>query len=96
MCAFLDDLFPIFNFRNLSPVNLIYSQVEDVLRFEMSEANQTLVYVLTLGVVESYRNFGIGQFLLFNIKHNHISLRERDGEKERGERGVRGKSAGCH
>ncbi|XP_074368015.1 histone acetyltransferase MCC1-like isoform X1 [Apium graveolens] len=43
------------------------SEVEDVLRFEMSEANQTLVYVLTLGVVESYRNFGIATSLIKEV-----------------------------
>lgn len=43
------------------------SEVEDVLRFETSEASQTLVYILTLGVVESYRNFGIATSLIKEV-----------------------------
>lgn len=40
------------------------SEVEDLLRFDSSKSDQTLVYILTLGVVDSYRNFGIASSLI--------------------------------
>lgn len=36
-----------------------------MLRFETARADQKLVYILTLGVVESYRNLGIGMLFSF-------------------------------
>ena len=36
-------------------------QIEDLLRFDSAKPDQTLVYILTLGVVDSYRHLGIGK-----------------------------------
>ncbi|KAL6533466.1 Histone acetyltransferase mcc1 [Orobanche minor] len=35
------------------------SEIEDLLTFDSSKTDQTLVYILTLGVVDSYRNLGV-------------------------------------
>lgn len=43
------------------------SEVEDLLRFDTSRSDQTLVYILTLGVVESYRNYGIATSLIRRV-----------------------------
>lgn len=43
-------------------------QVEDLLRFETPRADETLLYILTLGVVDSYRNHGIG-YLVSSLVH---------------------------
>lgn len=43
------------------------SEIEDMLRFDKSRSDQTLVYILTLGVVESYRNFGIATSLIREV-----------------------------
>ncbi|KAL3524539.1 hypothetical protein ACH5RR_017373 [Cinchona calisaya] len=43
------------------------SEIEDLLRFDSSKSDQTLVYILTLGVVESYRNFGIASSLIREV-----------------------------
>lgn len=39
-------------------------QIADLLSYDSSKSDQTLVYILTLGVVESYRNLGIGRAFL--------------------------------
>ncbi|KAL5721979.1 N-terminal methionine N(alpha)-acetyltransferase NatF [Ranunculus cassubicifolius] len=39
------------------------SEIWDMLRYEPAKTNQNLVYILTLGVVESYRNHGIASSL---------------------------------
>lgn len=39
-------------------------QIVDLLKSESSRTEQTLVYILTLGVSEQYRNLGIGLFLM--------------------------------
>ncbi|XP_059667424.1 histone acetyltransferase MCC1-like isoform X2 [Cornus florida] len=43
------------------------SEIEDLLRFDSSKSDQTLVYILTLGVVESYRNLGIASSLIREV-----------------------------
>lgn len=43
------------------------SEVEDLLRFDTSRSDQTLVYILTLGVVDSYRNHGIASSLIREV-----------------------------
>ncbi|KAL6990336.1 N-terminal methionine N(alpha)-acetyltransferase NatF [Sarracenia purpurea var. burkii] len=43
------------------------SDIEDLLRFDPTRSDQTLVYILTLGVVESYRNFGIATSLIGEV-----------------------------
>lgn len=46
---------------------LSFLQIEDLLSFDASRTDQTLVYILTLGVVDSYRNLGIGNSLFFRF-----------------------------
>ncbi|GLT63934.1 hypothetical protein SLA2020_364590 [Shorea laevis] len=43
------------------------SEIGDLLRYDSSKADQTLVYILTLGVVESYRNLGIASALIREV-----------------------------
>ncbi|KAL8095558.1 histone acetyltransferase MCC1-like isoform X2 [Apium graveolens] len=43
------------------------SEVEDLLRFERPQVDETLVYILTLGVVDSYRNHGIATSLIREV-----------------------------
>ncbi|KAG6400707.1 hypothetical protein SASPL_137549 [Salvia splendens] len=43
------------------------SEVEDLLSFEASRTDQTLVYILTLGVIDSYRNLGIASSLIHEV-----------------------------
>lgn len=37
-----------------------------MLGYDSARSDQTLVYVLTLGVVEAYRSFGIGKSVVAN------------------------------
>ncbi|KAL0403927.1 UNVERIFIED_CONTAM: Histone acetyltransferase MCC1 [Sesamum radiatum] len=43
------------------------SEIEDLLSFDSSKTDQTLVYILTLGVVESHRNLGIASALIHEV-----------------------------
>lgn len=43
------------------------SEVEDLLRFDPTKSDQKLIYILTLGVVESYRNLGIATSLIQEV-----------------------------
>jgi ribosomal protein S18 acetylase RimI-like enzyme len=40
----------------------------DMLGYEISKSERTLIYILTLGVAQSYRNSGIGIILTSLIK----------------------------
>lgn len=46
----------------LSGANCLNLQIEDLFRYNNSHKDLTLLYILTLGVVDSYRNLGIGCF----------------------------------
>lgn len=43
------------------------SEIWDMLRYETSRTDQTLVYILTLGVLESYRNHGVATSLIREV-----------------------------
>lgn len=43
------------------------SEIEDLLSFDVSRKDQSLVYILTLGVVEQYRNLGIANALVQEV-----------------------------
>ncbi|XP_010908486.2 histone acetyltransferase MCC1 [Elaeis guineensis] len=43
------------------------SEIEDLLRYDASRKDQILVYILTLGVVECYRNLGIATSLVREV-----------------------------
>lgn len=43
------------------------SEIEDLFRSDSSDSDQTLVYILTLGVVESYRNLGVATSLIRKV-----------------------------
>ncbi|GKV05613.1 hypothetical protein SLEP1_g17600 [Rubroshorea leprosula] len=43
------------------------SEIGDLLRYDSSKVDQTLVYILTLGVVEGYRNLGIASALIREV-----------------------------
>ncbi|KAG1354249.1 histone acetyltransferase MCC1 [Cocos nucifera] len=43
------------------------SEIEDLLRYDASRKDQILVYILTLGVVEHYRNLGIATSLVREV-----------------------------
>ncbi|KAG2701189.1 hypothetical protein I3760_06G033100 [Carya illinoinensis] len=43
------------------------SEIVDMLRYDSSKSDQTLVYILTLGVVESYRHCGIASSLIRKV-----------------------------
>ena len=42
---------------------LCLEQISDLIRYDSCKGEETLVYILTLGVVESYRKRGIGIFI---------------------------------
>ncbi|KAG6466317.1 hypothetical protein ZIOFF_075927 [Zingiber officinale] len=41
------------------------SEIADLIQYNASRKDATLVYILTLGVVEHYRNHGIGPYFLY-------------------------------
>lgn len=43
------------------------SEIEDLIRYDVSRKDQTLVYILTLGVVEHYRNLGVATSLVREV-----------------------------
>lgn len=43
------------------------SEIGDMLRYDPSKPDQTLVYILTLGVVDGYRNLGIASSLIQKV-----------------------------
>lgn len=43
------------------------SEIGDLLRCDSARSEQTLVYILTLGVLEAYRNFGIASALIREV-----------------------------
>nr|CAB3450752.1 unnamed protein product [Digitaria exilis] len=43
------------------------SEIEDLFRYNSSRKDLTLVYILTLGVVDSYRNLGIASSLVREV-----------------------------
>ncbi|KAK6936530.1 GNAT domain [Dillenia turbinata] len=43
------------------------SEIADFIRPDSSESDQTLVYILTLGVIETYRNLGIASSLIREV-----------------------------
>nr|XP_016467834.1 PREDICTED: histone acetyltransferase MCC1-like [Nicotiana tabacum] len=43
------------------------SDIEDFLRYDSSRSEQTLIYILTLGVADSYRNLGIASSLIHEV-----------------------------
>lgn len=58
------DMYVYWYMHVVSHVYSLNLQITDLIRYDSSRSDQTLVYILTLGVVESYRNFGIGRCLL--------------------------------
>ncbi|XP_009790327.1 histone acetyltransferase MCC1 [Nicotiana sylvestris] len=43
------------------------SDIEDFLRYDSSRSEQTLIYILTLGVADSYKNLGIASSLIHEV-----------------------------
>ncbi|XP_059304344.1 histone acetyltransferase MCC1 isoform X1 [Lycium ferocissimum] len=43
------------------------SDIEEFLRYDSSRSEQTLIYILTLGVADSYRNLGIASSLIHEV-----------------------------
>lgn len=50
------------------------SEIVDLLRYDSSKPDQTLVYILTLGVVDSYRNLGIASALIREVMKYGASI----------------------
>lgn len=61
MDFFFSILVHVFDFLVLTLTWLNLLQIADLIRYDGSTSDQTLVYILTLGVVETYRNLGIGR-----------------------------------
>ncbi|CAH9070836.1 unnamed protein product [Cuscuta epithymum] len=57
----------LIGFVTARTMNARESEVDDLIRFDPSKPDQTLVYVLTLGVLESYRNLGIASSLIHEV-----------------------------
>ncbi|KAL6508206.1 Histone acetyltransferase mcc1 [Orobanche hederae] len=45
------------------------SEIEDLLSFDSSKTDQTLVYILTLGVVDFYRNLGVVELVTLMVTY---------------------------
>ncbi|KFK37743.1 hypothetical protein AALP_AA3G023800 [Arabis alpina] len=43
------------------------SEIDDLIRYDSSKGEDTLIYILTLGVVETYRNHGIAMSLINEV-----------------------------
>ncbi|XP_018488503.1 histone acetyltransferase MCC1-like isoform X1 [Raphanus sativus] len=43
------------------------SEIDDLICYDSSQGEETLIYILTLGVVESYRNHGIAMSLISGV-----------------------------
>ncbi|KAJ0085753.1 hypothetical protein Patl1_07124 [Pistacia atlantica] len=48
--------------------------IADLLSYDSSKSDQTLVYILTLGVLESYRNLGIASSLIHEVMKYSSSI----------------------
>lgn len=57
----------LIGFVTIKTVLARESEITDLIRYDSSRSDQTLVYILTLGVVESYRNFGIASALIREV-----------------------------
>ncbi|CAN1164929.1 Histone acetyltransferase MCC1 [Linum perenne] len=51
------------------------SEIGDLLRYDPSRPDQTLLYILTLGVVDTYRNLGIASSLIREVIQYASSIR---------------------
>ncbi|CAN0888193.1 Histone acetyltransferase MCC1 [Linum grandiflorum] len=51
------------------------SEIGDLLRYDPSRPDQTLLYILTLGVVDTYRNLGIASSLIREVTQYASSIR---------------------
>ncbi|CAL1387966.1 unnamed protein product [Linum trigynum] len=51
------------------------SEIGDLLRFDSSRPDQTLLYILTLGVVDTYRNLGVASSLILEVIRYASSVR---------------------
>ncbi|EOA29628.1 hypothetical protein CARUB_v10014406mg [Capsella rubella] len=46
---------------------LCLAQIDDLIHYDSSKGEETLIYILTLGVVETYRNRGIAMSLISEV-----------------------------